>query len=215
MAKSGNAALFIETRRRFFSPNPFSYDAFDALLGTLQDEFDTQACIAGGWIRDAGLFLARPRDIDVFFEADMENLPDLERTPSRLSTNFEELNPDYNWAGNLSMQSVRTMEFDGEKWPVNLIFLDPSKTITADKGFWVDHVIRSFDMGLCQVGYSIQHGMRCTVAFDEAVRHKEITLNPNVKHYRIAERVAKMAAKYPTWYIPDEDQVRAATAETL
>lgn len=212
MSKMAEAEKFTTTRRRFFAPNPFDYDAFDNLLGRIQDEFDTRACIAGGWIRDAGLFLARPRDIDVFLEYDEEKHQEffkrVEATPSRL---HGEPNPDYNWAGNLEFQTVRQMEFADEQWPVNLIFLKPEATITGKPGFWVDHVIRTFDMGLSQVGYCTNRGMRCTLAFDEAVRFQEITLNPLVPHYRVAERVAKIAAKYPTFILPTEAAIRAAT----
>lgn len=211
MSKMAEASAFVDTRRRFFSPNPFDYDALDDLLARIEDEFNSQACIAGGFLRDAALFQANPKDIDIFIEYDEDRHSTVYKNEARVDS----CSPDYNWAGNLQFQSMRDMQFNGEKWKINLIFLKPELTITGTRGFWVDHVIRTFDFGICQVGYSIRQGMRVTRAFELDVYQKTITENPAVPHYRIDERIAKLSGKYPTYTVIRDDRMKKELDEAF
>lgn len=135
--------------------------------------------VAGGWLRDA-VFGYSAKDMDVF----VSSTHHLEIDPKILNWSLTDENyPDYR-----NRLITRTANILIDDIPVNIIMLKRNVSITP--------LLRSFDIGLCMIGWCPSTGLVITNEFIEDMRERKLTTFTSDCE-NSDEHIARIHAKFP------------------
>lgn len=171
-------------------------DVFDAIKSTLGD--GVEMCVAGGAPRD--LFIGRnaPSDIDLYLKVD--NLNEYRKHLKDLEDIFGVCEPVGSHIHGYGPKStiLGVGEFTSE---------DDDKLqimgFSADcvKGNLLDSVFRSYDFGICMIGYDSEMNLRWTPEFTADYYHRSLTLvswaSPFHLYKSIKHHLPKLQKKFP------------------
>lgn len=166
------------------------------------------AAVAGGFLRDADHGI-QPKDVDIFIDSPPGFTP-LQMAEAaglyftRMGHEYEALGDGEDYPEGLTVfESTKHPE---NEFPINLIFTPPG-TVHP----------RTFDLGLCDISYSIQWGITRKFSYHEDSVNKTITLNKFGDHFegpepdevkkldRQIDHIKRLVTKYPDHKV----QVRA------